>query len=74
MGCSFGAGLLSCLLGSEGESCFLEAATLVNPPMKIWISAKAIETSMFGAYNTALGKNLERNLTNNEAILNPIFT
>ena len=66
MGCSFGSGLLTCLMGHEGENCFLEAATCVNPPMKIWICGDSIQNSMFGAYNTALGKNLEQNLLNNE--------
>lgn len=58
MGCSFGAALLSNLMGHEGESCILQAATLVNPPMKIWICGDSINTSMYGGYNSGLGKNL----------------
>ena len=74
MGCSMGAGILGNLLGHEGENTFLEAATFVNPPMKLLICESSIRNSMFGAYNTALGKNLEQNLINNEKELNPTFT
>lgn len=66
MGCSMGAGMIGNLLGNEGENCFLEAACLVNPPMKLLICEQSIRNSAYGAYNTALGKNLEQNLLNNE--------
>jgi predicted alpha/beta-fold hydrolase len=59
MGCSMGSGILGNLIGHLGENCFLEAATLVNPPMKLLVCENSIRTSAFGAYNTALGKNLE---------------
>ena len=68
-----GANILANMIGYEGSKCFLEAACIVNAPIKMWECEPAIRTSLFGAYNRGMGKNLNQLLIRNEEILSKRF-
>jgi len=73
IGLSMGANILGNMLGYQGENCFLEAACIVNSPMKMWQCEPAIRTSLYGTYNKAMGGSLRKLLINHESVLNPTF-
>ena len=68
-----GANILGNMIGYQGTNCFLEAAVIVNSPMKMWECVNSIRTSLYGAYNKAMGSCLRKLLMNHEKVLNPTF-
>ena len=73
VGCSMGANILANLVGHQGDDCFLEAACLVQAPMKMWEIETFIQNSACGLYNSHLGKNLNSVITRHQSVLNDHF-
>ena len=53
-----GALILANLMGHEGEESFIEAACVVQAPIKQWESSEQLRKALFGVYDRALGKSL----------------
>ena len=73
VGCSMGANILANLLGFESENCFIDAACVVQAPMKKWMLKDPIRNSMFGFYNYAMGRNLNKIMLRHEPVLKEHF-
>jgi predicted alpha/beta-fold hydrolase len=59
IGCSMGAIILANLMGHEGENSFIDAACIMQAPIKQWESAEQLKTACFGAYDRTLGHYLK---------------
>lgn len=53
-----GGNILANLIGSEKENCIIDAAVVVQAPMKMWIVGEKIKTTANGIYDKGVGKSM----------------
>jgi len=68
-----GANILANMMGFAGKDCFLDAACVIQAPIKKWECSETIRTSMFGVYNKALGGNLKKAFIKHEPMMKHVF-
>ena len=71
VGCSMGANILANMLGYEGK--VVDAAVIVQAPMKKWCCGEAIKTSLFGIYDKAMGESLNKIMLRHEPVFREYF-
>ena len=64
-----GGNLLANLLGYEGKKTFIDAACVVQAPIKNWECEASIRSGLCGLYDKAFGRNLFQIYLDNEPIL-----
>ena len=69
IGCSMGANILANILGRQGNDVFIQAACVVQAPIKKWESAKCIKENLFGIYDKALGEGINDVVMQHESVL-----
>mmetsp|Transcript_12618 Transcript_12618/g.19630 ORF Transcript_12618/g.19630 Transcript_12618/m.19630 type:complete len:136 (+) Transcript_12618:625-1032(+) len=73
VGTSLGAGILGNVLGNQGEDSFLEAACVVQAPIKKWECVPTIQKACCGLFNYAMGRSLNQLLLKHEPELRDHF-
>lgn len=69
IGCSMGGNILGNLLGYEGKNTFIEAACVVQAPIKNWECETSVRSALCGFYDRAFGMNIFNIYLENEPML-----
>jgi predicted alpha/beta-fold hydrolase len=73
VGCSMGANILANLIGNEGDDCMLEAACIVQAPIKMWECERQLREELFGQYDVRLGQRVSEIALSHENVLQEHF-